>query len=111
MTVPVDLDEVRRRAQARIDWDGGCALPQEVSPETIVALVDELKTLRGDKPKVVGGKMRVKAYDVLSRALDEGIECGWRRAHKHNDKPSDEAVKESVEREVMNSICEFFEFD
>ena len=45
-----DLQEMRRRAQARIDWDGGSALPQEVPPEAIVAMVDEIEKLRGTKP-------------------------------------------------------------
>mgnify|MGYP001029983454 CR=1 FL=1 len=42
----LNLKKIRRRAQARIDWDGGCALPKEVPPETIVALVDEVERLK-----------------------------------------------------------------
>lgn len=42
----LDLKEIRRRAQARIDWDGGCALPKEVPPDVIVTLVDEVERLR-----------------------------------------------------------------
>lgn len=55
--------------------------------------------------------MKVDAYAVLSRAVDEGLQYGWNRAHKHTDKPSKEALLESLEREVMNSICEVFSFD
>jgi len=43
-----DLQEMRRRAQARIDWDGGSALPKDVPPEVIVAMIDELQE---DSPK------------------------------------------------------------
>lgn len=52
-----DLREMRRRAQARIDWDGGSALPKDVPPEAIVAMIDELETLRGTKPVQKGRKL------------------------------------------------------
>lgn len=42
----LDLKEVRRRAQAAIDWDGGCPLPPEVPGEVILALLDEIEHLR-----------------------------------------------------------------
>ena len=42
----LDLKEIRRRAQGRIDWGGGCALPPEVPPEAVVAMVDEIERLR-----------------------------------------------------------------
>jgi hypothetical protein len=56
--------------------------------------------------------MRANDYVILSRAVEEGARCGWRRAHKHGDgsPPSEEMVVEHVEREVMNAICEVFQF-
>ncbi len=36
----LDLDETRRRSQAAIDWDGGCALPYSVPPHVVIALLD-----------------------------------------------------------------------
>jgi hypothetical protein len=32
--------------------------------------------------------MRVRGYDVLRRAIEEGIEYGQRRAHQHTDTPN-----------------------
>lgn len=46
-----DLQEMRRRAQARIDWNGGHALPKAVPPEAIVAMVDEIERLRKELAK------------------------------------------------------------
>lgn len=48
----VDLDEMHRRAQARLDWDGGSALSKDVPPAVIVALIDEVRRLR----KITGGR-------------------------------------------------------
>jgi len=59
----------------------------------------------------VVGSMKVNVYVVLCRALEEGIAVGWSRAHKHTDKPTPEAVKNDIENEVLNAICEFFKFD
>lgn len=63
------------------------------------------------RAKATGGTMRVRAYDVLSQAVEDGVRAGWRRAHKHVDGPPPEAIQEHVEREVMNAICEWFEFE
>ena len=59
----------------------------------------------------VAGSMKVNAYVVLCRALEEGIAVGWNRAHKHTASPTEEAIKDSIENEVLNAICEFFKFD
>lgn len=60
--------------------------------------------------KVTSGT-RVRAYDVMARAVEEGVVCGLSRAHKHTEKPSQAAIAESVEREVMSAICEVFAFE
>jgi hypothetical protein len=55
--------------------------------------------------------VRAKAYAILTRAIEDGLEWGWSRAHKHNDNPDREAVLEAMYSEVLNSICEVFDFD
>lgn len=57
------------------------------------------------------GAIRVRAYPVLVRAVEEGIACGLRRARKHYDAPSDESIAEHVEREVLAAVAEVFVFD
>jgi hypothetical protein len=55
--------------------------------------------------------MRVRAYEVLSRAVEEGVAYGWRRAHKHTDSPGEDAVQQEVVQAVLNELCEYFGFD
>ena len=55
--------------------------------------------------------MKARSYDILSRAIEEGVARGIRRAFKHTDSPSREFIMECVEHTVMNDICEVFSFD
>ena len=54
--------------------------------------------------------MQVRTYEVLQRAIEQGIRCGIRRAYKHTDKPTEEAVIEHLEVEIMNAITGVFWF-
>ena len=51
-------------------------------------------------------EVKFNTYSILERAIEEGLAIGWRRAHKHTDIPSEEAIKESISREVMNSLLD-----
>jgi hypothetical protein len=55
--------------------------------------------------------MRVRAYPVLYRAIEEGVAYGWRRAHKHTDTPEAHAIEEQIVSAVLSEICEYFDFD
>lgn len=59
----------------------------------------------------VRGGLRVRAYDVLRRAIEEGAAYGWRRAHKHTDSPDEETIQEQMVTGILNEVCELFEFD
>jgi hypothetical protein len=61
--------------------------------------------------RTVTGGLRVRAYDVLRRAIEEGVEHGWRRAHKHTDAPDEETIKDQVVTGILNEVCEYFDFD
>ncbi|MFZ5786915.1 MAG: hypothetical protein ACOY3Y_10780 [Acidobacteriota bacterium] len=63
------------------------------------------------RKRSVSGGMRVRAYEVLRRAIEEGLEYGWRRAHKHTDTPDEAPLKEEVLQGIMNEVCEVFDFD
>lgn len=64
------------------------------------------------RPKrIVAGGMRVRAYDVLRRAIEEGVEYGWRRAHKHTDTPDSETIKDQIVTGILNEVSEYFAFD
>lgn len=49
---------------------------------------------RKSNQRRISGGMRVRAYEVLSRAVEDGVEYGWRRAHKHTDTPGQDAIKD-----------------
>lgn len=61
--------------------------------------------------RAVTGGMRVRAYEVLSRAVEEGTASGWRRAHKHTDTPGEDAIKDQIVQAVLSEVCEYFDFD
>lgn len=59
--------------------------------------------------------MHAKDYDVLQRAVEEGIAYGWRRAWKHAEQQPEEAIAEEVRNQlheaVISSISDWFHFD
>ncbi len=55
--------------------------------------------------------LRARTYDILTEAIENGVACGWRRAHKHVEHPGEEAITESISREVLNALHEAFEID
>ena len=55
--------------------------------------------------------MKFKAYNLLERAIDEGINYGYQRAHKHTDNPTEALIKGEIYNAVMNSICEIVDFE
>lgn len=66
--------------------------------------------MKSAKRNVRGG-MRVRAYEVLHRAIEEGTNYGWRRAHKHTDAPGEDAIKDQIVNAVLSEIGEYFDFD
>ena len=63
------------------------------------------------RKRPVSGGLRVRTYEVLSRAIEEGFEYGWRRAHKHTDTPDEASLKDQVLQGIMNEVCEVFDFE
>ncbi len=56
-------------------------------------------------------ELKANVYNVLERCIEDGIEGGWNKAHKHTDTPSEEEIKQQIEHYIMLSICEMFKFD
>jgi hypothetical protein len=59
----------------------------------------------------VRGGMKVRAYPVLCRAIEDGVAYGWQRAHKHLDAPDAQTIEEQIVTAVVNEICHYFDFD
>jgi hypothetical protein len=58
--------------------------------------------------------MHARTYDVLHRAVEEGVMYGIRRLWKHRDTLTEddtEVYAEEVTQAVMNAVCEMFDFD
>ena len=55
--------------------------------------------------------MQFKAYSLIERAVEEGINFGFNRAYKYSDKPEPEAIKEQMLHEVMLALSEIMDFD
>ena len=55
--------------------------------------------------------MRAREYPLAEKCVETGLLVGWNRAHKHVEKPSPEAICEAQCQEVMNELCEAFDFE
>lgn len=67
--------------------------------------------MKQKKKIAVNGGMRVRSYEVLHRALEEGLSYGWHRAHKHTEAPDEDAIKQHMLDGVLNAVSEYFTFD
>ena len=63
------------------------------------------------KMRVSKGSMRIKAYPVLVRCIDEGVRYGYNRAFKHCETPGEKEICEAVYQAVLNELCDWFTFE
>lgn len=54
--------------------------------------------------------LRVRLYGVFASRMEEAIAYGYKRAHKHTDTPSSDAVWEEIYNAVMSALCELLDF-
>ena len=55
--------------------------------------------------------MTPKFIQLLEKCITDGVILGHTRAYKHNDAPSRADINESIVREVLNELHEWFDFD
>jgi hypothetical protein len=55
--------------------------------------------------------MTPKFMRLLEECITNGVVLGHTRVYKHNDAPSKADINESIVREVLNEIHEWFDFD
>ena len=53
--------------------------------------------------------MKPRFRNVLEMAIEEGVRFGYRRAHKHVQNPSDDAIADCIVTEIFNSLDTWFE--
>ena len=55
--------------------------------------------------------MRIKIYKLIEQIVEEGIDAGYLRAHKHTDTPIEETIKHCIEQYIMQGFDDYFEFN
>ena len=55
--------------------------------------------------------MKVKTRVILEQAIEEGVNRGWRLAHKHVENPEEHVIIDRINDAVMAQIYEYFTFE
>jgi hypothetical protein len=55
--------------------------------------------------------MKAKEYNLIAQCVETGVMLGWNRAHKYDENPDPEAIRDAIEQAVLNEICEWFDFE
>ena len=61
----------------------------------------------------VKAEVRLRAYSIISDAVEDAVMSGWRRATKHTEPdavPPDEIVHEAMHDAVMLALTEVIDF-
>ena len=64
-----------------------------------------------DEKTKISGTVRVNVYRIMDDAVESGVRLGYRRAHKHVDRPAEEQICDEIQRAVMHELCEYLVFD
>ena len=59
----------------------------------------------------VEGTVKVRVYNYLSDRVEDAIQFGWNRAHKHTATPTEQHIITEIDHEVMNVLCDIFNFE
>jgi hypothetical protein len=59
----------------------------------------------------VKARVTINAYEVIDRAVEEGLKRGYYRAHKHADNPSEDSLLNEMKTAVMGSLSEILNYD
>ncbi len=71
-------------------------------------------TMGGDGAPVMKTKVetvKLKSYDIISRAVEEGIAFGLNRAYKYADNPSREDFEQRIRDAIMSELTDVINWD
>jgi hypothetical protein len=57
------------------------------------------------------GRFEAKTRTIMGDCIGQGIETGWRRAHKHTETPNEEHVFASIESAIWERLDAVFCID
>jgi hypothetical protein len=63
------------------------------------------------KTKVQKSRVKLRAYNLIERAVEEGVRWGWQHAHKHTQNPDQSAAEDQIVNDVMQQLSEIMEYD
>lgn len=55
--------------------------------------------------------MKPKFLPVLEMCIESGVRLGINRAYKHDDNPTPDTIIENINREILNQLYEWFDFE
>ena len=55
--------------------------------------------------------MKANDYKLIEMCVEIGVDSGWNRAHKHDDKPAEEYIKSCICDAVELQIFEYYHFN
>ena len=53
--------------------------------------------------------MTPKIFPLLEMCIDNGVRLGYSRAFKHNDTPTEVAIKENIFRAIIEELDQWFD--
>ncbi|MEK6879012.1 MAG: hypothetical protein AABY22_05360 [Nanoarchaeota archaeon] len=59
----------------------------------------------------VKNTIKLNSYAIISEAVEKGIMFGYKHAHKYDDKPDGEIIKEHIYNDIMNELSEIIIWD
>ena len=65
--------------------------------------------MKKPKVKIQAPSLRLNAWKVLSRAVEEAVAYGYGRATKHTDTPSRETLCQCIAEALLHDLAEWFE--
>ena len=56
-------------------------------------------------------KIKLDAYTIIKRAIEEGVACGIARSFKYHEHPTEEVLEFHLEHELGLALSEVIDYD
>lgn len=73
--------------------------------------MSKTETIKRKPGRVRAGRVWAKPYPLMLDAIEQGAATGLRRATKHTDTPDAQTVADTVEEDILQAICDRFDFE